>query len=146
TFIPYLPAYSQIIKNVFGHTGDIGLFGFSRILPVYYTVPIFGIVMLLLPFLSKYVFDHSINEAFLISSLGFVVLAPGFYAHYLIIPLLSGALLPSISYLFFSVISIDTIFRYHQLGFIPIILEPLTWLYSAIYLGSFFLVLKNRQT
>lgn len=145
SFIPYWSASQQILHQVFGHTGDIGKFGISRILLVYYSVPLFALVMFFFPFFSKFKFGFTLIQAFLISSIGFVVFAPGFYAHYLIIPLLAGAMLPSYWYLVFLIISVDTLFRYHQLNFFPIFLEPFTWIYSVIYLGSFFFISKPKR-
>lgn len=143
SFLPYLSSSRQIGINVFGHAGDIGSFGIARQLPVFYTMPLFLVGMTLFPFLSKYRFNLTILEGLLVSSLAFVVFAPGFYAHYLVIPILAGALVPSVYYYIFIFISLDAILRYHFGKGMPLIIAPLTWLYAAIFFAKHFLIFKR---
>jgi hypothetical protein len=143
SFSPYISSSNQIVNNVLGHTGDIGSFGIARELPTIFTIPIFLIVMSLLPYLSKYRFNFSITEGLLISSLAFVVLTPGFYPHYLVMPILAGTLIPSIWYYIFTFISLDVILRYLFGQGMPLNVGALTWLFSTLFLSKFFLTVKN---
>lgn len=139
SFLPFISAYENIIKHVFGHSGLSGFFGLTLFIPKEIVSIIFFIVMITIPILSKYLWSLKIHQALLFSSLGFIVFAPGFFGQYQLPALVFGSFFPNLFYLLFSTTGLIFLIDYYSFAHL-FSLRHLLW-YSSLLLIIF--LIKN---
>jgi hypothetical protein len=99
SFLPYLPeGFGGIVQNVLLYRGIPGMYGLSSFIPSPFGLAIFLLVLAGLPFL----FSKNVVLAHRLSICGILLLTliPGIGIHYLLIPLLFGAV--SAGYLWYT--------------------------------------------
>ena len=114
SFLPYISAYENIIKHVFGHSGVSGYFGLTLFLPEKLVFFLFFLVMSVIPLLARFKWKLKIHEALLLSSLAFIIFAPGFFGQYQLAALVFGSLIPNLYYLFLSTTGLIFLISYYS--------------------------------
>jgi len=110
SFVPFWN--DRIIDQVFGYQGGLGIFGLTVVLPPALVKALFLLIMSFAPYLSRYQLKHTLPVGMLTSVLFFFVFIPGFFAHYIILLLIVGAILVDYWYLALSLVSLDLIWLY----------------------------------
>lgn len=148
SFLPYLPqAANGIVKNVLVYGGMPFPYGVVRLLPHSVSRALLLLVMGLLPWLAKDKLRLELVPAMLLVALAFLAFADGVGEQFFIIPLIFGAVAPSLGFAVYSaaatVFLLASPFNVHLLRFPP----PWNGVWVAVLVWLvWFLVRLSRRT
>lgn len=132
SLLPFRTASENLLSNVFGYIGADGYFGLAQWLPAAFLLPLFLLVNSAIPYIARFVLKKDVMAALLLSFVTFVVFAPGFFAHYLYLPLLAGVFSNAIWYGVFLLVSFGFLADYYELASLKELVS-LSWISAVLW-------------
>jgi hypothetical protein len=132
TFVPYLGTNPElVIRNVLGHAGLPGLYGFGSFAPLSVAVPLFFVVMTTLPLLAQR-WGLPLVRAERLTAIAFLAFTYGIGEQYFVIPVLFGAAVGGRWYWVYSAVaSLFLLSSFENVNVLPL---PRVW--NAVWLTT----------